>query len=565
MTPLIPTLPPIPVPSAIPTPTIDILIADHTTRPPPIEEISHDSTFSSESAFDVGSGRKKIFGVVLTGTVFLVVGAVLFYFSYLRQRISLARALTALMNSSSVHIQAKIPLISNIKIVYDTDVVTNGDFLRESKFTTLFPTNSSNSAAFTVSLISDSSDEYVKPSHSHLAQINNLMRSNDPEIFSKNYFKEYQKILAGSYWLHYKKDLSASLALSQDKANTFSFFFELSKLFTINSYIGGFEKDGKLFEEYRLGLKKNAFISFLNLIQNDITAVNFPDLSRVSEAVESNTNLSRDFMIVYIDTDSKRIDSVEFLLPKDLLDEIASAKPNKIPYSKMIATLEANTSFFLDLIQRDKEINVVSVSFSNYNDVRAKMKPTDTIDFDELDLGVERFAIYLANMADPDTVNAALSQENMFLTLAYQVKEYFDSKNFINGLKTAKELQVNAKSADEKSIAYYWMGMNAYNLKQIDDAEGYFKKSSTLKADFASPYASLASIAIDKNNYQEVMDYSKLCLNYDINFPWCHYNLGVAYTAMNQVDLGLIEFQKAVELDPNNLIFRDNLIKAVSQ
>lgn len=77
-------------------------------------------------------------------------------------------------------------------------------------------------------------------------------------------------------------------------------------------------------------------------------------------------------------------------------------------------------------------------------------------------------------------------------------------------------------------------------------ARAYGKNTWTYLLEYANGWTDKPELA-----FQKAMEIANTAVAVDPNEPWAHYGLGSAYIWRKQYDLGLREFQKAHELNPN--------------
>jgi tetratricopeptide (TPR) repeat protein len=106
------------------------------------------------------------------------------------------------------------------------------------------------------------------------------------------------------------------------------------------------------------------------------------------------------------------------------------------------------------------------------------------------------------------------------------------------------------------------MGLAEYKLQDRASAYDHLKKSLELNSSNAGPYVTLGAIAFDTGKYQEGLDDGLICRQLDPQYGWCYSTIAFGYFYMNKTDLAIANFEKAVELSPDNFAFRDNLKRA---
>ena len=103
---------------------------------------------------------------------------------------------------------------------------------------------------------------------------------------------------------------------------------------------------------------------------------------------------------------------------------------------------------------------------------------------------------------------------------------------------------------------------NAYTAVDNQRARQYFEKAIRVDPEYAKAYSGVActhlldAVESWKNNYDACMDnclyYTNKALECDDSESWCYWQLAVYYIYTMQHELALIEFEKAIQLNPND-------------
>lgn len=72
-------------------------------------------------------------------------------------------------------------------------------------------------------------------------------------------------------------------------------------------------------------------------------------------------------------------------------------------------------------------------------------------------------------------------------------------------------------------------------------------------------YCNRAAAHSRLNDYQRAADDCKLSLRYDPNYSKAYGRMGIAYSKLHKHDLALKAYQSALELEPNNVDYLNNL------
>lgn len=122
---------------------------------------------------------------------------------------------------------------------------------------------------------------------------------------------------------------------------------------------------------------------------------------------------------------------------------------------------------------------------------------------------------------------------------------------------------LNISSTDEeKGIGNYWIGLAYYKVKDESKSKQYMETSTQLFPKNPGPYVTLSAIAMDSNDYQKALNLAQTCASLDPTYGWCENDIGLALFGLNRKDEAIIHLQKATQLDPNSLAFKDNLTRA---
>jgi tetratricopeptide (TPR) repeat protein len=116
-----------------------------------------------------------------------------------------------------------------------------------------------------------------------------------------------------------------------------------------------------------------------------------------------------------------------------------------------------------------------------------------------------------------------------------------------------------AQTDDEKSSAYYWMGVGYYRLGNLDKAEEYEKNAIQLKPDFAGPYVTLGAVMLDRGNLNGARSMAEKAIQLDPKYAWGYNLLGLVLASEGKKIEAIQQINKAIELDPKQDLFKKNL------
>jgi tetratricopeptide (TPR) repeat protein len=147
-----------------------------------------------------------------------------------------------------------------------------------------------------------------------------------------------------------------------------------------------------------------------------------------------------------------------------------------------------------------------------------------------------------------------------YVTLAnsyYNVKEYdkaiFSYKEAIRLFEKKKDSSPYAEYQFQRlgSSCFEALGAIYLSRKDYDTSMDYFTKALGLKPDSASINRTIGKIHLIKGNNVEALVFFRKALSELEHDPGLHYEMGIALMRTQKMDLSLIHFEKAAEIDPN--------------
>lgn len=166
---------------------------------------------------------------------------------------------------------------------------------------------------------------------------------------------------------------------------------------------------------------------------------------------------------------------------------------------------------------------------------------------------------FLDKKLEPYLERASSNSNPEFFDGLQKTKLLWAGGEFNKSLVEAEKLLTRAKTNGEKAVAHYWTGLSYYKLNQIDKAKSEELLALELDPSFGAPYVTLAAISLGKNDCQTAFEYAEKAVAWDTNYAWSHNSLGLAYICLGNNTAGIVELEKAVELDPEAYVFRSNL------
>jgi tetratricopeptide (TPR) repeat protein len=121
--------------------------------------------------------------------------------------------------------------------------------------------------------------------------------------------------------------------------------------------------------------------------------------------------------------------------------------------------------------------------------------------------------------------------------------------------KQSEEAQTslkNAKTDEEKAVAYYWLGVAENRQKNFEKAKEYQLKAIELWSEYDAAHASLANAYIHLGEIDKSLEYSQRCIEINPNYAWCYQSLMNYYLTVGDIESAKINAKKATELNPEN-------------
>lgn len=162
---------------------------------------------------------------------------------------------------------------------------------------------------------------------------------------------------------------------------------------------------------------------------------------------------------------------------------------------------------------------------------------------------------------------------NELQTSIYLIQEYLHSNEFLKCLQEGEEALEKFKDVindDVKSSVYLFMGDSCQGLNLIEFAQHAYKKAIEFGPKYVEQYVALATIALNKNQYQEAISILQDCLTnatqYYVFFTrgvqcselTIYDLLSVAYFNFGDLDNAFLYISKALMLQPENEQLKNN-------
>jgi tetratricopeptide (TPR) repeat protein len=156
----------------------------------------------------------------------------------------------------------------------------------------------------------------------------------------------------------------------------------------------------------------------------------------------------------------------------------------------------------------------------------------------------------------------ALVRKNSFnkaINAAYMAYADGDTARVIQkGTEALSLADVNT----DKAVAHYWIGLGKYRNGQIDEAKKEELQAVELYPGFAGPYVTLSAVAMDRGDFLTALTLAQKAEQYDPNYAWAYNNQGIALVELGRKEEGFEKFRKAIQLEPDSYVFKDNLTRA---
>jgi len=537
------------------------------------------STNYHPATVSIGSRRKKIIFILSSLLPLLFIGFVAFaYYSGIWPFYS--NALSVISASYN-----KFSKVSSFEAKYQPPAPASGSFNFNVNFNfhkqgglkiDFVVNNISGDFAgnLVISLIANTADAYLSFNHSNISDVIKKVGIKYPGLTETNSFKILQPIFFNEKWLHiqnYKEEISKQMQGSVSPSPSPSpspslspvFSFDIKKLFIVKEYNRNYTENGENFIKIILGVDKNSLVSLLEELKNTDTTMKISQVNQAIETVKNTDGWDSDILNILIEPKTSYLHSIELAVPNQFTKSILSltdsnasgADRNQHPFNvnKMLAFLGNNFLFASVANTNSTMVPIGKILFENYNSAEAISIPTDYIEFSNvMPVVIKDLPVLLQIMMQ--------SQQNMaFNNSAQDVKVTWGDGKYQDALTKSQALIKDAKTNEEMAVAYYWRGLSYYKLGNIDLAEKDQLQALKLDPTNGAPYVNLAAVSLDRNKCNQALQYAIKAKNWDPQYSWAYNSLGLSYACLGQKEQAISALQKAVELQPDSYVFRDNL------
>jgi len=138
------------------------------------------------------------------------------------------------------------------------------------------------------------------------------------------------------------------------------------------------------------------------------------------------------------------------------------------------------------------------------------------------------------------------------LDLAYDLFQQAYECQMQGELDTAVELYLRSIETFPTAEAHTFLGWTYSHQGKLDEAIEECKKAIELDPDFGNPYNDIGAYLIEKDRHSEAIPWlekATLARRYDSQ-QFAHFNLGRAYAALDLLSRARVEFERAIEIEP---------------
>ena len=164
---------------------------------------------------------------------------------------------------------------------------------------------------------------------------------------------------------------------------------------------------------------------------------------------------------------------------------------------------------------------------------------------------------------------AALSKNNADLEVKKELAFQYHKKNdYLSAIKYYDEiLKEDASNYDVKANK----ALALHALKKYDDAIKIYetilseKPNDRLKQNLVSAYISKGDYLLTKNKFKDAIPAFEQAIVKDSNQSYAYYGLAKSYEMLNNYDLAVVNYEKALEIEPNKELYKNDYVKFKSE
>ncbi len=505
--------------------------------------------------------RNIFLSALALGFILVLTAAINVYWTFIRPRWYLATAFSNLVAAESFHFRADLPLINQSTLTFDGDRFYENSALSASKIIYTTQGDLNQIVTTTVDTIVSETDEYLKPTNSHMTQMYNQLLTFEPYLQDDPALAAIQPVINGSSWAHYSQSSStSSTEESEYTISPFEFFIIFALGTKINSYEPAMKINDQEYAHYTMSLENGAIVSFLEDLKDRDFSIDIAELNRLIDAINQSASTNGDVLTIVVDKKLHTPHLITLTVPESIITILTENK--QAEEDELISPFISAAENPLQLVRWFPKGNIgphIVIELSNYNQVTPIQAPSDVVEIESVENASELLGYIITYLTNPTVSEAATGKNNAYITSIHEAKLLFNQGKYTEGLAMATKSLSLAETDEDKAYANYWMGLHTYKLGKSTEAEPLLLRAATLKEAYAAPYVTLGAISADRGNFEQMKTYSLKCVDYDPQYGWCYNNLGLSYAYLGQKTDAITQLEKAVSLDPLSFVFNDNL------
>lgn len=519
---------------------------------------SNSSSNISKSPTSVNIFKVVIIIIIAFFTLAISVSTYIGY-KYLSPRIKIASAISNLTQADSFIVDLELLFKEEYKFTSTASYQADPALFEKRVISINIPITDTEIATFSESTIRNQNEGYVKFHHSNMNQMYNYLLTIAPGFSDNPDFKAIEPMLHDESWLQLKESQLPTTS-SMPRMTVPQVLMALIG-FTILESQSAIVIDGSNYSSYKLGMNSIAIQGLVSIIREMNSDLTVSQVNGVAHMLDDHKYLQELYLTLLIDEEQNVIRSFELHFPSLMISELLQ-KDKTLSQKESIGEVLSSPLTLIGWLDPDTNEAQVKLSFKDVNQVSSQTAPSAVIVPIDSRRTHEIAGYIYYSFSNSDFVTKAAGSENAYITLTHETRLLFNQGSYSEGLTKANQALEQADTEEHRAYAHYWIGLHYHKLGNNQDAESHLLTALSLKADYAAPYVTLGSISLEKSNYQQMLEYSRKCVDLDQNYAWCHNNLGIALVSLGQKQAGISSIEKAVSLDPTSFVFNDNLKRA---
>ncbi len=172
--------------------------------------------------------------------------------------------------------------------------------------------------------------------------------------------------------------------------------------------------------------------------------------------------------------------------------------------------------------------------------------------------GLERY-IHILTVVVLLVSSAYMNNQANYSARVYESRANWITRDWTEqGIDAQKALD-DAKTDDEKAIAYYWLGVSSNRQKDYANAIQYQHQALSYASEFGAAHASISNAYLFSNDYEKAFYHGEECRRHWPKYAWCYQALSNYYGVTGHIDTAIENIEKAIELDPYQEDFKGQL------